>query len=602
MKKKGFTVVELIVSFSLVFTIAVLLLQVILNLKDLYVNSGIKTQLLNKQAIITNEINKKLIDKKIDNYTRCGEDCLRFTYLDGTSEDLVINRDENYIEFNNNRTYLLDNSNFGSIILDTFNTPVQQQNHNDSMLVIHIPIYYNNNNSKDYGVKIIYQYNSNGNDIVITDPNLKNLHEELLKQYNENNTVGLLKETNSNSYYYKGTNEEVSNNYVWFAGHLWRVISINEDNSLTMITGQPITAISLTNTVWQNEQEYKDSYINQWFNNVFLESMKPIDKVKIQDHTFNIGSIDNINAIQTVQKVGLLDEEQYKKAGNGVTGQNSYLDIKDYFWLGNPYSSAGIRDVMSDGSFNDSDLTFAFGVRPVIRVSGLNFNEGEGTLTNPYREKSKITNISSIKVGEYISVPTSSTDCGSDNRCLFRVVSQDNNSVKIILNGLLPNPSIFNSTGNETYVNDSEINTTLTNFANTISDTYRYTENNTFNIGLYGYGMDYSIVNNATYSGNVGLPVVGEIFSGNDIDVPYPGVSTKVFVNVNTIENPTAASYFWVMNRYSTSYERDIYYEGFLGNSNVTEAYGTRPVLFLKNNLTFVSGEGTAENPFILGE
>lgn len=216
MKKNGFTTVELVVSFTLVMTIAVLLFQVVLNLKNLYVNSDLKTQLLNKQAIITNQINEKMIDKKIDTYSSCGEDCLHFTYTDGASDDLIINKNEKYIEFNNNRTYLIDNSNFGNINLDTFVTPIIEEQHNDSMLMIDIPIYYNKNSKQDFGIHIVYQYNSKGTDIVISEP--KNLVEELKTQYNENNTAGLLKD--ATGYYYKGTKEEVANNFVWFAGHL----------------------------------------------------------------------------------------------------------------------------------------------------------------------------------------------------------------------------------------------------------------------------------------------------------------------------------------------------------------------------------------------
>ena len=50
--------------------------------------------------------------------------------------------------------------------------------------------------------------------------NPNSLINKLLSQYNESNTVGLLKDTtNSNVYYYKGTNDEVANNYLWYEGH-----------------------------------------------------------------------------------------------------------------------------------------------------------------------------------------------------------------------------------------------------------------------------------------------------------------------------------------------------------------------------------------------
>ena len=58
-KRNGFTVVELIVSFSLTLVIAVFLFQIIINLKNLYTNSVIKTELVNMQSLISREINSK---------------------------------------------------------------------------------------------------------------------------------------------------------------------------------------------------------------------------------------------------------------------------------------------------------------------------------------------------------------------------------------------------------------------------------------------------------------------------------------------------------------------------------------------------------------
>ena len=58
--KKGFTVVELIASFTLAIIIAVLMFQVVLVLKGIFTNSGLKTQLLNKQALISDNIYKKI--------------------------------------------------------------------------------------------------------------------------------------------------------------------------------------------------------------------------------------------------------------------------------------------------------------------------------------------------------------------------------------------------------------------------------------------------------------------------------------------------------------------------------------------------------------
>lgn len=368
-----------------------------------------------------------------------------------------------------------------------------------------------------------------------------------------------------------------------------------------MITQQPITSINFASSVWTTEQAYNQSYVNQWLNEMFLGSMDENDKTNIQYNVFNVGGTynlssqiaSNIDNITTTQKAGLLDSEQYTKAG----GKNSYLDINSRFWLGNRLNTSYILYIDPYSTkISDRLPTVPLGIRPVIKVSNLVFTEGNGTLENPFYNKNTVKSINSIKVGEYISVPTNGTDCGEDKKCLFRVVSKDNDSVKIILNGVLPNTSATTVT----YTKGSAIDTIITNFANTIDNKYRYIDNKIFHIGVCGTGENYTVVRNQTYSGNVGLPVVGEIFSENDIDISASTI--KYFVNSNTIENPTVSSYYWTMNAFSNinvRYVEDI--NGYTSNSsNINNSYGVRPVIFLKKNLNFTSGEGTAEKPFAL--
>ena len=425
----------------------------------------------------------------------------------------------------------------------------------------------------------------------------KDLAEELKKQYNESNTVGLLKE--EEGYYYKGSKEEVVNNFVWFGGHLWRVISIDKDNNLTMITQQPITAISPASEVWDSKEKYEASYVNDWLNNVFLTSLETNDRNKIQENIFNVGISNKISEITISQKAGLLNYDQYIKAG----GQNSFLDLKNYFLTGNRYDNESISNIASNGALNYHTPNNAYGIRPVIKARNIRYTEGEGTLENPYRERSKTTNTSNIKVGEYLSIPTSGTDCGEDQRCLFRVVSKDNNSIKVTFNGLFPDKSSFSEEMDDiTYTSGNAVDMVVTTFANTIDSKYRYSENDkTFGIGQYLFA-NYHVVQQLKYTGNAGLPVVGEMFSGNDIDISTS--AEKKFVNGLVIENPPAAINFWLMNGRQTSMfmNLSISYEGMVGgNKSMPLAkYGVRPVLFLNHNLNFISGEGTAENPFTL--
>ena len=97
----------------------------------------------------------------------------------------------------------------------------------------------------------------------------------LLKQYQEGNQTGLVKDaSNPNLYYYTGTNEQVANNFLWYGGHQWRVLEFDtEANTLTLITQQPLTAIQPASAVWESKDAYESSHINTWLNDYFWNSL-----------------------------------------------------------------------------------------------------------------------------------------------------------------------------------------------------------------------------------------------------------------------------------------------------------------------------------------
>ena len=151
-KKNGFTVVELIVSFTLVITICVFLFQLVLLLRNIYNNNDTKTELLNKQATLSNLIYESLNNKNIGEINKCGNTCIKFIYKDNTSEELSIDRDKKLIKYNNYSTYLPVNSNFGVISFDIISS-------NDrKILKIKVSIKNDKFNDKDFGLNIIYQF------------------------------------------------------------------------------------------------------------------------------------------------------------------------------------------------------------------------------------------------------------------------------------------------------------------------------------------------------------------------------------------------------------------------------------------------------------
>ena len=437
------------------------------------------------------------------------------------------------------------------------------------------------------------------NNDITQNGNGESLISLLLKQHLNNNTTGLVKDNNNpNLYYYTGTKEDVSNNFLWYGGHQWRVLEFNtNENTITLISQQPLTSIQPTNKEWSTKESYEASYVNVWLNDYFWNSLDNNIKNNILNTTFKVGIYTNVDEITSEQKVGLLDNDQYVRAG----GENSFLDIKDSFWLGNRHSTWYICYVDQNGNINKGDSAVSTNIRPVIKISDLNIIEGDGSLTSSYRSTNNSINTSSVQVGEYINIPYNESDgaCGNDKLCTFRVISKDDDSIKVIMNGLLPQKSIYGI--NSTITTSHEVYAVLNNFVSNISNNYLYTGNKSFYIGDYPYkfvnGHNYEDVYDEVLQSSFGLPTIGEMFSGNDIDLSMS--ITKDFVDVNTIENPTVSDYHWTMNRFNSSSVRLVYGSGDIFGTP-SDSYGVRPVVFLKNNLRFTGGNGTAQSPYVL--
>ncbi len=419
------------------------------------------------------------------------------------------------------------------------------------------------------------------------------LIQTLLNNYSEGATTGLVNDANDSSvYYFKGSNSQVNNNYLWYGGHQWRIMEFDTDtNILTLITSQPLTSIQPASSVWTTKQAYEDSYVNKWLNNYFYNSLASSVQNNIVATTFNVGIYNNVDEITTTQKVGLLDYDQSNKFSWTFVGGN--------FLLGNRVDSTQLISVSYDVLMTQIPVTYGYSVRPVIRINDIEV-KGDGTLTSNYKTSSRSTGTSNVQVGEYINVQYNGSDsyCGSDNICTFRVVSKDSDSIKVVLNGLLPSTSQYGSSS--TITTSHTIYTPLNTFANNISSNYRYTGNKTFYIGDYPYvsgvGQDYAIIKDETLSASVGLPTIAEMFSGNDIEISRS--SNKTFVDVNTIENPTVSDYYSLMNRRDSTYVYNIDPYGDMNYGSYSNGRGVRPVIFLKSGLTFTGGDGTAQNPY----
>jgi hypothetical protein len=170
MKKnqKGFTLVEVIVTFCLVTTISFLLFQLVLSLKNIYTSSDYKTVLLISQGNMTRRMNDDLFDMIIEKIDQCTDAetttgstmCIKFTLYDSTLDQDEIRKLEVFsdkIVYDSYTMTMQKGSTIGtpSIAVSHFEDKSIKYN---SILKMDIPV-TNKLTEGDFGIHIIAQYN-----------------------------------------------------------------------------------------------------------------------------------------------------------------------------------------------------------------------------------------------------------------------------------------------------------------------------------------------------------------------------------------------------------------------------------------------------------
>lgn len=160
MNNKGFTLVELLVSFTLSMIIVIILFQLIINLKEVYVQTGLKTELLNKQNLMENKIYNDLLNRQVTSIDNCntGLLCINFTYENGDTKKLELNNIEQTLSYDGFIIKLNNNSYFQTINVITKES--QTNSKYNRIFDIKIPIYNDTYENTDFGINIVYIYDS----------------------------------------------------------------------------------------------------------------------------------------------------------------------------------------------------------------------------------------------------------------------------------------------------------------------------------------------------------------------------------------------------------------------------------------------------------
>ncbi len=258
------------------------------------------------------------------------------------------------------------------------------------------------------------------NDIVEAEPTLTT------SSNNSNDKSGLYKSNVTNSgkitYYFRG---DVQNNYVSFAGNIWRIVRINEDGTIRLVMQNGIndnqsyvfnsnysdyskmyysnseaktTLENWYNTNIGNNENYSKHVVNGSyyceqakvkFSSAWTSGSATMEEYTNYTPTFKCETDGNGYGLVN-SSVGLLTYDEAVFAGGYWESENHnyYLNNQNYFWTLSPagYSGTYSSDwtIYPAGSICDSALFGNRVLRPVINLKSDTVMVGTGTSADPY--------------------------------------------------------------------------------------------------------------------------------------------------------------------------------------------------------------------------
>ena len=430
--------------------------------------------------------------------------------------------------------------------------------------------------------------------------------------------------------YVSGTKDCINFNYVWYSGKLWRITAINKDGTMKMITDDSITNISYNpdgdvnfyDVSKKDYTTYTGSYMYQFLNEDFLDTLYNYQNIIVEDSTWNITTSSSKNTklpettlinSSTIGKntpVGLLNSYEYYLSYKNTSDSSGYLYNGYLWWLLNPYSSSDVWDVHSHGNLHNNVPSYAHTARPSINLkSNIQLSGGSGTKDDPYtisgdKEQPTIntTLLNKRTIGEYVVFDE---DGDTSTKELYRIVGIEDGKTKL-------NRNDYVKSG--TTILTKKFSTNITYGSGTSDDYWDYYLNNTWYNSLANKDMlessSYYIkqVSDGTsyknslcntyntiettksctkttsmWTGLVGLPRYGEMFAsqqGNGYN---------------------SSSDMWLITPKGSSLVWDVRSSGYLNHNDLSYARTARPSINLKSNIVITGGSGTKSDPFTIG-
>lgn len=402
------------------------------------------------------------------------------------------------------------------------------------------------------------------------------LVDELIKKQSYvDQTKGLVHDKDASIYRYIG---KVEDNYLEYSGILFRIVGIDKDNNIKAISDSNLTLMYSG-----LEKGFDKSYVYKWLNKsdekysgIFENNMDSTDKYLTNTYLCDdvVSDLKNINCEKNnnVDKITLLSLYDYASAG----GKESYLNNGESYYLSTIDDKNNNYFINTTGDVGLNKISSKiYGVRPVITIKNdVALMHGDGSKTSPYAVIEKtISKLSDVYISKYINYSGST----------YRVISTGEN-VKIALSDNIKDGDKYLE---KTFGGKNNIySTTKKTIGEYLNNTYyKSIKNNDLIVkSSYGIGsntldnLDYTAVYSKTNTFNIGMLTLGDMFISDTKNVltMNRGIESSMIINV--------------INK-----------DGNVFGDLIASKYEVRPTMYLKGDISIVSGDGSIDSPYELG-
>lgn len=366
----------------------------------------------------------------------------------------------------------------------------------------------------------------------------------------------------TDGYYFKGS---VSNNYVKFANRLYRVIRINNDGTIKVIS-EDINATYM----WGDKTNYEDSILSLWldYNNLYYVGVyyntlpnpeKFLVKTKYTEDILDGSKV----------KAGKKNYENYIttlgiKDYSNADGKNSFMNINKSFWIIGHDKEEENLFVDTDGTISGTTTYESYGVRAVMTFKkNLEVTSGNGSVDEPFI----------INQGEDVNKVGSYVKLGDDT---WKVYFENKDTLRLHLDNILYTSSY--SKTNSLY--NPKIKNSL------------------------AYKLNRDFINSKSYKDVVinDYYYTGEVSTDSDYDYVefyHKSVLCKVgLLNIFDYHTDTLDDYFYMTTTSDVGSMIFVNHnDGSLEDASVEDQKGVVPVITIKKD-SIKSGTGTKEDPF----